>query len=100
MGSTENKFVDTFDEIRIRLQRAGQAYAKLAENIFENARLKLNARYRAFVSIVISNMLYTSEAWNTLSSEVGRLDSLQCQKLLLMLRLNWKDKYKVSQDMV
>jgi hypothetical protein len=59
--STENKFADTFDEIRIRRQRAGQAYAKLAKNLFENPRLELNTRYKAFVSIVITNMLYTSE---------------------------------------
>jgi hypothetical protein len=39
MGSTENKFTDTFDEIGIRRRRAGQAYAKLASNVFENARL-------------------------------------------------------------
>jgi hypothetical protein len=64
VGSTENKFADTFDEIRIRRQRAG--------------RLKLNTRYKAFISIVISNMLYgSSETWNTLSSEVARLDNLQ-----------------------
>jgi hypothetical protein len=58
VGRTENKCSDSFDEIRIRRQRAGQAYAKQAENFFENVRPKLNTRYRAFVSIVISNMLY------------------------------------------
>jgi hypothetical protein len=92
VGSTENKFADIFDEIRIRRQCAGQAYEKLAEKVFENARLKLNTRCKALVSIVISNMLYASETWNTLSSEVARLDSLQCQKLSPMLGLNWKDK--------
>jgi hypothetical protein len=61
VGSTENKFADTFDEISFRRQGAGQAYAKLAENVFENARLKLTTRYKAVFSIVISNMLYPSE---------------------------------------
>jgi hypothetical protein len=54
-GSTENEFADIFDEIRIRRQCAGQAYAKLGENVYENARLKHNTKYKAFVSIVISN---------------------------------------------
>jgi hypothetical protein len=94
VGSIENKFADTFEEIRIRRQRAGQA---LAENAFENARLKLNTRYKAFISIVISNMLCASETWNTLSSEVARLDSLQYQKLSLILGLNWKDKCSYAQ---
>jgi hypothetical protein len=39
VGSIANKFTDTHDEIRTRRQRAGQAYAKVAENIFENAIL-------------------------------------------------------------
>jgi hypothetical protein len=57
VGSTENKFTDTFDELFIRRQRTRQAYAKLAEKVYENARLKLNTRFMTFVSPVISKML-------------------------------------------
>jgi hypothetical protein len=42
-------------------------------------------------------MLYASETWNTLSAEVARLDSLQYQKFLLLLCLNWKDKWSYTQ---
>jgi hypothetical protein len=45
--STANKFADTFDDIRIRRQCAGQAYTKLAETFLENARLKVKTRYKA-----------------------------------------------------
>ena len=91
VGSTENVVATMDTEINIRMQRGMAAFNKLAERLFENRYISLATKIRSFVVIVIGNMLYGCETWNTKKEHIDRLESIQFRLLRRIMGYTWKN---------
>jgi hypothetical protein len=92
VGSTENQFANTIDEVSVRKNRMLAAFAKLRGRCFCNNALDMNIRLRVFDVIVMGNGLYGCGSWNMTQSDVESLESCQFHLLRQMMNIKWKDR--------
>ena len=91
VGSLQNTTADITDEVGIRIQRMAVAYKQKRTILFENKRIKLSVRLRAFSAFVITAGVYGCETWNSTAKDIDRLESKQFWYLRRILNYHWKE---------
>jgi hypothetical protein len=92
VGSTENQFANTIDEVAVRKNRMLAAFAKLRGRCFCNNALDMKIRLRVFDVIVMGNGLYGCGSWNMTQGDVESLESCQFHLLRQLMNIKWKDR--------
>ena len=90
VGSLQNTTADTTDEVGIRIQRMAVAYKQKRTILFENRRIKLSVRLKAFCAFVITAGIYGCETWNSTVKDIDRLESKQFWYLRRILNYKWE----------
>ena len=80
------------DEISHRIGQANGAYGRLRSQVFENHNLKLNTKLMVYHAVVISALLYGSEAWTLYQRQVKMLEQFHMRSLRKLLGVTWRDR--------
>ena len=80
------------DEINYRIGQANGAYGRLRTRVFENRDLKLNTKVMVYHAVVISALLYGSEAWTLYQSQMKVLEQFHMRSLRKLLGVTWRDR--------
>ena len=80
------------DEINYRIGQANGAYGRLRIKVFENHNLRLTAKVMVYQAVVISSLLYGSEAWTLYQRQVRLLEQFHMKSLRKLLNVTWKDR--------
>jgi Reverse transcriptase (RNA-dependent DNA polymerase) len=90
VGSLQNTTADITDEVDIRIQRMAVAYKQKKTILFENRRIKLSVRLKAFCAFVVTAGIYGCETWNSTVKDIDRLESKQFWYLRRILNYKWE----------
>jgi len=90
LGSTITSDCRCIADIQVRIGRAAAAMANLA-NIWSNKQLSLQTKLNLYNSLVLSILLYGSEAWTLTASWEQHLDAFDTKCLRRILGLHWYD---------
>ena len=80
------------DEISHRLGQANGAYGRLRTRVFENHDLTLSTKIMVYHAVVISALLYGSEAWTLYQRQVKLLEQFHMKSLRKLLGVTWRDR--------
>ena len=79
------------NEVSVRIQRMAAAYSRLAGKLFENKRIKLKTKLRAFDTFIMSNGLYGAATWSLKEDQFAQFDQWQYRHLRKILGYTWRD---------
>ena len=80
------------DEINYRIGQANGAYGRLRKRIFENHNLSMKTKIMVYHAVVISSLLYGSEAWTPYRRQIRQLEQFHMKSLRKLLGVTWRDR--------
>ena len=92
LGSNISSNCRLDDEINYRISKASSAFGRLNSMVFHNKNLKLNTKVAVYNAVVISSLLYGSEAWTLYRRQVKNLEKFHMNSLRRILGITWRDK--------
>ena len=91
LGS-EMSFDATLDkEILRRIGKASTMFGNLAQRLWNNRDITLCTKVRVYEAVVISSLLYGSEAWTIYKRQVKKLDAFHMRCLRKICGISWRD---------
>ena len=92
LGSNISSSCRLDDEINFRICKATSAFGRLNPMVFQNKNLKLKTKISVYNAVVISALLYGSEAWTLYRRQVKDLDKFHMNSLRRIIGITWRDK--------
>ena len=88
LGSTIASNLSLDPELTSRIGKATTSMARLTKRVWENNMLTINTKMQVYQAVVLSTLLYDSEAW-TLYSQERRLSAFHLRCLRRLLNITW-----------
>ena len=92
LGSHLSANVDLHDEIQHRLKRAGSAFGRLRERVFQECDIRTDTKMMVYKVIMIPTLLYASETWTPYRQHLKTLEKLHQRCLRSILKIRWEDR--------
>ena len=92
LGSTITENASLDDEIQFRISRASSAFGKLKKRLWSSHDVSLKTKIDVYRAVVISALIYGSEAWTPYRRQIKLLDAFHMSKLRSICNITWKDK--------
>ena len=80
------------DEVNYRIGKASGAYGRLRIRVFENHNISLRTKVSVYHAVVVSSLLYGSEAWTLYQRHVKLLEKFHMKSLRKLLGITWRDR--------
>ena len=74
-----------------RLAKASSAFGRLYKRVWNNKNLKIKTKISVYRTVVLTTLLYGSEAWVTYPSHVLLLERFQQRCLRTLLNIHWSE---------
>ena len=92
LGSTITEKATLDEEIQFRIGRASSAFGKLQNRLWSSHHVSLKTKVQVYKAVVLSALLYGSEAWTPYRRQIKLLDAFHMRKLRCICNITWKDK--------
>ena len=92
LGSTISSNLSLDSELDTRIGKAATAMARLTKRVWDNDMLTVNTKMRVYQAVVLSTLLYGSEAWALYSHQERRLNAFHLRCIRRLLGLTWQDR--------
>ena len=92
LGSFISNNCKTDDEIHSRVSKASSAFGRLRARVFSNHDLKLSTKIKVYNAVVLSALLYCSEAWTPYRKQIRVLEAFHIGCLQRILDITWRDR--------
>ena len=92
LGGCWSSYCTIDDEVNFRIGRASSAYGRLRTRVFENHGITFHTKVMVYLAIVISTLLYGSEAWTLYRRPTKLLEKFHMRSLQRLLGITLKDK--------
>ena len=92
LGSHISNNCRTDDEIHSRVGKASSAFGRLRGRVFSNHSLKLGTKIQVYHAVVLSALLYCSEAWTLYRKQIRVLEAFHIGCLQRILGITWRDR--------
>jgi len=92
LGSSiqHTEFLD--EEIRARLALANSAFGSLRKRLRDNHGICIDTEVALYRAVVLTSLLYSSEAWTLYRRHIRKLDNFHIRCLHHILNVKWQDK--------
>jgi len=91
LGSTLSAKAKIDAEINKRLQAAGMAVGKLQTRVYNNKDTKRHTKMMVYKAVVLTTLLYGSEAWVTYSYNLKSLEKFHDRTVRRIHCIKWQD---------
>ena len=92
LGSTLSRTTTIDAEISNRISKAGSAFGRLKENVWERRGISLETKLKVFRAVVLTTLLYGSETWTAYRRHEKQLNHFHLRCLRNLLHIRWQDK--------
>ena len=100
LGRTFSTTPDLSTEIASRLKKASRNFWRLAAPLYRRPEISVKTKVRLFNTTVMPSLLYGSETWAPLQSQVRRLETFQMRCLRYILGIRYATHGNVSHKRV
>ena len=76
-------------EVDNRLAKASSAFGRLHKRVWNNKNMKTQTKISVYWAVVLTSLLYGSEAWVTYRSHVRLLQRFHQRCLRTILNIHW-----------
>ena len=80
------------DEIQRTMAKASASFGQLRERLWNNHHVSMRVKCKIYRAIVLSTLLYGSEAWTVYRRQVKKLHPFMMRHLRSIMRITWMDK--------
>ena len=91
LGCTISSDARIDNEVDNRLAKASSAFSRLYKRVWNNDNLKIQTKISEYQAIVLTTLLYGSEAWVTYCSHVRLLELFHQHCLCTILNIHWSE---------
>ena len=92
LGNNVSRTVHIDDEVTARIAKAGVAFGRLRENVWERNGIKLDTKLKVYKAVVLPTLLYACETWTVYQRHAKRLNHFHLSFLRNLLKIKWQDK--------
>ena len=93
LGSTLSNDAMLDHEIEARIKKACSSFGRLYDRVWKNHGLTISTKVRVYEAVVLTILLYGSEAWILYRKHVKMLESFHIMRhLRIILGIRWQDK--------
>lgn len=92
LGSVLSNSSRVDNDIAARLAKASTAFGKLQTRLWNEHGITLQTKLAVYRAVVMSTLLYGSEAWTLYRHHVKRLDQFHMRCLRKIAHIRWQDK--------
>ena len=78
-------------EVDNRLAKASSAFSRLYKRVWNNKNLKIHTKISVYRAVVLTTLLYGSDAWVTYCSHVQLLERFHQRCLHTILNIHWSE---------
>ncbi|KAJ0177149.1 hypothetical protein K1T71_007158 [Dendrolimus kikuchii] len=97
LGNTVTFKCDLDAEINSRVGAAAVAFGKLSSKVFCLHDLKLATKISVYMTVVLPNLLYSSETWCAYRRHIRTLDRFHLKCLRTIMKVRWSDRVRNSE---
>ena len=92
LGSIVNRDASMDPELSTRIAKANSAFNKLDERLWRKSGIRLDTKVMVYKAVVLSSLLYGSEAWTLSTKQIKRLEMFHQKCLRKICRIEWYHK--------
>ena len=91
LGSTISNNNKLDAELEIRTSNASNAFGRLKDRVWKNKELTIKTKCAVYKAIILSTLLYGSEAWTVYRVAAHKLNAYMMRQLRQILNIKWWD---------
>ena len=92
LGSTNTNDCSLDKELSARIQSASVSFGRLRERLLNKHNIKLVTKCKVYRAIILSCLLYSSEAYTLYRRHIQRLRHIHLRHLRAILGIKWSDR--------
>ena len=92
LGSIVSKDCSMEPELSARIAKANSAFNKLSKRLWSKSGIRLETKVMVYKAVVLSSLLYGSEAWTLTAKQIRRLERFHLKCLRSICRIKWYHK--------
>ena len=92
LGSIVSKDCSMEPELSVRIAKANSAFNKLNKRLWSKSGIRLETKVMVYRAVVLSSLLYGSEAWTLKAKEIRQLEKFPQKCLRSICRIKWYHK--------
>ena len=92
LGSIVSRDGSMDPELSARIAKANSAFNKLNERLWRKSGIRLETKIMVYRAVVLSSLLYGSEAWTLNTKQIRRLERFHQKCLRNICRIKWYHK--------
>jgi len=92
LGSRIQRTGSLDEEITARMAQANSAFGRLRKRLWDDHGICIDTKVAVYHTVVLTSLLYSSEAWTLYRRHIKKLDSVHMRCLRHILNVKWQDK--------
>ena len=92
LGSIMSRDCSMEPELSARIAKANSAFNKLDKRLWSKSGIRLETKVMVYRAVVLSTLLYGSEAWTLNAKQIRRLERFHQKCLRIICRIKWYHK--------